>query len=338
MHPNGLLKLPEKSLLFAYKSIEPLQNVQCGIEYGNDLFVPSQLLELNAKKECCFSFILQTRRRAYLCVMEPIRCHQKSLMVMKRMRGDCLRTLSENGQIDIRVYKDAIERIQFSGLTDEEDKKLPLKQSVQDPTLLLDPASNYWRGKIIYRQIDMDGNLQMQGEQLKQTTPQHKTGLMQVQGDRIGVATDLDLFRSGEILFEVNSRNIFFQCAYETLCYLNSYMKAKTVVGQLSPSQQIMQNNLKEQIEDFMSSLPNDQQESNCFVLEDEGPIFRAFKGWFICTVDSTQGPILRQMITLSFIKNMQFLDFNDNFAYNRISKTTPIDEFNIQVMEQGSD
>ena len=32
-------------------------------------------------------------------------------MVMKRMRGDCLRTLSENGLIDIRVYKDAIEKI-----------------------------------------------------------------------------------------------------------------------------------------------------------------------------------------------------------------------------------
>ena len=86
---------------------------------------------------------------------------------MKRLRGDCLRTLSENELIDIRVYKDAIERIQFSGMKEEEDKKLPVKQSNQDPTLLIDAATNYWRGKIIYRQIDMDGNLQMQGEQLK---------------------------------------------------------------------------------------------------------------------------------------------------------------------------
>lgn len=30
-------------------------------------------------------------------------------MVMKRMRGDCLRVASENGLIDIRAYTDAIE-------------------------------------------------------------------------------------------------------------------------------------------------------------------------------------------------------------------------------------
>ena len=70
-----------------------------------------------------------------MCIMEAIRCHQKSLMVMKRMRGDCLRTLSENGRIDIRVYQDAMENIQFSGMKEEQDKALPAKQSNQDPTL-----------------------------------------------------------------------------------------------------------------------------------------------------------------------------------------------------------
>lgn len=50
-------------------------------------------------------------------------------MVMKRMRGDCLRTLSENGWIDIRVYQDAMEKIQFSGMKEDQDKALPVKQS-----------------------------------------------------------------------------------------------------------------------------------------------------------------------------------------------------------------
>jgi len=30
----------------------------------------------------------------------------------------------------------------------------------------------------------------------------------------------------------------------------------------------------------------------------------------------------------------MKYLDFNDNLAYNSIAKTTPVDEFNIIVME----
>lgn len=34
----------------------------------------------------------------------------------------------------------------------------------------------------------------------------------------------------------------------------------------------------------------------------------------------------------------MKYLDFNDNLAYISIAKTTPVDEFNIIVMEQGSD
>lgn len=82
----------------------------------------------------------------------------------------------------------------------------------------------------------------------------------------------------------------------------------------------MLQTNLKEQIEDFLNSLPNNQVESNCFVMEDEGPIFRAIKGYFICAEDSQQGPILRQMITNSFIKNMMYLDFKDDFAYNKIA------------------
>ena len=77
LHPIGLMQLPEKKYIFEYKSIEALQNVVCGMEYGQELKIPNEMKSLNAKSECCFSFILQTRRRAYLCVFEAVRCHQK---------------------------------------------------------------------------------------------------------------------------------------------------------------------------------------------------------------------------------------------------------------------
>jgi len=90
-----------------------------------------------------------------------------------------------------------------------------------------------------------------------------------------------------------------------------------------------------------MNNLPNGQSESNCFVLENEGPIFRALNGYFICTVDTNQGPILRQIITNMYIKINSYIEITNGYdkkGLDHIPKVTPIDMFNIKVMEEKSD
>ena len=80
-------------------------------------------------------------------------------MIMKRMRGDCLKALAEKGLIDIRQYKKDLEQIEFVGITKEQNIKLPTKFSYIDPMLKLDFKKNFWQGSILFKEIDMDGDL-----------------------------------------------------------------------------------------------------------------------------------------------------------------------------------